>query len=268
MNGDFPPTPSVQKEAAQEAEPEQFQLPELPGYRHIALNTQAPPFDDINVRKAVIANSDREALRNTRGGPLLGPVATHYISPGFPGFEESGGLEGFGLDFLANPNGDPELAAEYMKKAGFESGKCEGSECEISMVGDNIPPGKKTAEVFKGQLEELGFKVNFRPVDHAIMYTRFCSVPEQQPPGLPERRLDPGLQGPAGDARRAVLRADHRPGEQLQLAAARRARRSTRRSKRRGWSRTRTSARRRGPRSTSSSASRRRPSHGSGSTIP
>jgi peptide/nickel transport system substrate-binding protein len=53
------------------------------------------------------------------------------------------------------------------------------------MVGDNIVPGKDTAEVFKGQLEELGFKVNFRPVDHAIMYTRFCSVPEQEPQVCP-----------------------------------------------------------------------------------
>ena len=144
----------------------------------------------------MIANSDREALRNTRGGPLVGPVATHYISPGFPGFEEAGGLEGFDLDFLANPNGDPELAAEYMRKAGFESGKCEGSECEVSMVGDNIPPGRDTAEVFKGQLEELGFKVNFRPVDHTIMYTRFCSVPEQQPEVCPNVGWVPDFRDP------------------------------------------------------------------------
>ena len=33
------------------------------GNRYIALNTAEPPFDDINVRKAVIANSDRVALR-------------------------------------------------------------------------------------------------------------------------------------------------------------------------------------------------------------
>ena len=181
VSGDFPPPKQVLKEAAQGAEEGQLQLPILPGYRHISMRTDQPPFDDINVRKAVIANSDREALRNTRGGPLVGEVATHYISPGFPGFEEGGGTEGPDLDFLANPNGDPELAAEYMKKAGFESGKCEGPECEVSMVGDNIPPGRDTAEVFKGQIEELGFKVNFQPVDHAIMYTRFCSVPEQEP---------------------------------------------------------------------------------------
>ena len=191
VSGDFPPPKAVLKEAAQEGGPGQLQLPELPGYRHISMRTDEPPFDDINVRKAVIANSDREALRNTRGGPLIGTVATHYISPGFPGFEEAGGLEGPNLDFIADPNGDPELAAKYMKKAGFKSGKCEGSECEISMVGDNIPPGKDTAEVFKSQLEDLGFKVDFRPVDHQIMYTRFCSVPAQEPEVCPNVGVAP-----------------------------------------------------------------------------
>ena len=181
ISGDFPIPKELIEQASQDYEPGQVAIPTLPGSRYVALNSAEPPFDDINVRKAVIANSDREALRNTRGGPLVGLVATHYINPGFPGFEEAGGLEGPDLDFLANPNGDPELAAEYMKKAGYESGKCEGSECELTMVGDNITPGKDTAEVFRAQLEELGFKVSFQPVDHTIMYTRFCSVPEQQP---------------------------------------------------------------------------------------
>ena len=39
-----------------------------------------------------------------------------------------------------------------MKKAGFESGKCEGSDCSITMVGDNSPPGSNTAQVVKDQL--------------------------------------------------------------------------------------------------------------------
>jgi peptide/nickel transport system substrate-binding protein len=196
VSGDFPPPKEVLKEAAETAAPEQLQLPPLAGFRHIALNTQEPPFDDENVRKAVVANADREALRNTRGGPLVGQVANGYISPGFPGFEESGGLEGFdNLDFLQSPTGDPELAAEYMKKAGFDSGKCEG-DCEVTMVGDNIPPGKDTAEVFQGQLEDLGFKVNFQPVDHSIMYTRFCSVPEQEPQVCPNVGWIPDFRDP------------------------------------------------------------------------
>lgn len=185
VNGDFTTPPSAIKDAATEGEPGQLTLTPSGGNRYIAMNTQVAPFDDINVRKAVIANANRTDLRNTRGGELTGPVATHYLPPEFPGFEEAGGFEGSGLDFLANPEGDPELAAEYMKKAGFESGKCEGAVCEIVMVGDDSPPGSDTAEVAQSQMEELGFDVNLQKVTHDIMYTKFCSVPENAPQVCP-----------------------------------------------------------------------------------
>ena len=42
------------------------------GTRYIALNTTVKPFDNVNVRKAVIAGIDRNALRQTRGGTALG----------------------------------------------------------------------------------------------------------------------------------------------------------------------------------------------------
>jgi peptide/nickel transport system substrate-binding protein len=185
VNGDFGAPPSVIKQAATSGEDGQLQLAPTGGNRYIALNTQDPPFDDINVRKAVIAGSNRTDLRNTRGGELVGPVATHYLPPEFPGFEQAGGLEGTGLDYLANPDGDLEVSAAYFKKAGMSSGKCEGSDCEITMVGDDAPPGSDTAEVFKSQLEEMGFKVNFQKVTHDIMYTKFCSVPENAPDVCP-----------------------------------------------------------------------------------
>jgi peptide/nickel transport system substrate-binding protein len=187
VSGDFPPSPTVVQDIAQgdKYDPEQMAVTPSGGNRYIALNTQEPPFDDINVRKAVIANSDRVALRNTRGGELFGPVMNHMIPPLIPGFEEAGGLEApEGLDFLASDTGDPDLAADYMKKAGFDSGKCEG-DCDITMVGDDAPPGRDTATVFKDQLEELGFTVQFQPVEHSLMYTKFCSIPDQQPDVCP-----------------------------------------------------------------------------------
>ena len=188
VSGDFPPSPTVVKEVAQGTKYDTSQMTATPsgGNRYIALNTTEAPFDDINVRKAVIANSDRVALRNTRGGELFGPVMNHFLPPLIPGFEEAGGLNApEGLDFLQTPTGDPQLAAEYMKKAGFKSGKCEGSDCSITMVGDDAAPGKNTATVFQDQLEQLGFKVNFQPVEHSLMYTKYCSVPSQQPDVCP-----------------------------------------------------------------------------------
>ena len=184
VNGDFGAPPSVVKQAATSGEEGQLTLTPAGGNRYIALNTQQPPFDDINLRKAVIAGSNRTDLRNTRGGELVGPVATHYLPPDFPGFEEAGGLEGSGLDYLANPDGDPEVSAKYFEAAGMSSGKCEG-DCDITMVGDDSPPGSDTAEVFKNQLEEMGFTVNFQKVTHDIMYTKFCSVPKNAPDVCP-----------------------------------------------------------------------------------
>jgi peptide/nickel transport system substrate-binding protein len=185
VNGDFTTPPSAIKQAVQSGEEGQLTLTASGGNRYVALNTSRPPFDDVNVRKAVVANSNRTDLRNTRGGELTGPVASHYLPPDFPGFEEAGGLEGPDLDFMANPDGDPEVAAEYMKKAGYSSGKCTGSDCEITMVGDDSPPGSDTATVVKSQLEQLGFKVNFQKVTHDIMYTKFCSTPSNAPDVCP-----------------------------------------------------------------------------------
>jgi peptide/nickel transport system substrate-binding protein len=148
------------------------------GTRWIALNSTQKPFDDVNVRKAVIAGFDREALLLTRGGKEVGPIANHFIPPGIPGHEESGGLKGDPkFDFMQNPKGDMALAAEYFKKAGFASGKYEGDE-ELLVIATNADPGKQTAAVAQEQFEKLGFKLNFRSVPQDTLYTKFCGVPK------------------------------------------------------------------------------------------
>ena len=180
VNGDITPPPTVQQEAAGQAEEGQMVASVSGGNRYIALNTQEAPFDDINVRKAVVAQADRTALRNTRGGELVGAVATHFLMPGMPGFEEAGGIEGGGQDYVSSPTGDPEVAANYMREAGYDSGQCEG-DCRITLVGDGASPDKETTEVFVGAVEELGFEVDVRNVARDVMYTRFCNVPDQMP---------------------------------------------------------------------------------------
>jgi peptide/nickel transport system substrate-binding protein len=180
VNGDITPPPAVIQDAAESAEPGQMVASPSGGNRYIALNTQEPPFDNLDLRKAILAASNRTALRNTRGGELIGGVANHFIPPGIPGFEEAGGVEGTGVDFLANPDGDMAVAEEYMRAAGFESGQCEG-DCRVTIVGDGASPDKETTEVFVGTLEELGFEANVQNVARDVMYTRFCNVPDQMP---------------------------------------------------------------------------------------
>ena len=147
------------------------------GGRWISMNTTVKPFDDINVRKAVIAGFDRNALLLTRGGKLVGDIATHFLPPGIAGFEEAGGNKGTGVDFLSVDGKPlPELSAEYFKAAGYASGKYEGTE-KILMVGSNAGVAAKTAEVAKENLERMGFKVQMRLVQQQTMYTRYCNTP-------------------------------------------------------------------------------------------
>jgi peptide/nickel transport system substrate-binding protein len=149
-------------------------------YRYIALNTRVKPFDNVNVRKAISAAFDRTALRQAFGGPLTGDIPTHWIPPGQPGFDEAGGTQGPGDDFMAKPGGDMALAAEYMKKAGYPSGKYDGNQT-FNAVSDSATQQKNVGEVAQEQFKKLGFNVKTRYVVRNTMYTKFCQVPKNEP---------------------------------------------------------------------------------------
>jgi peptide/nickel transport system substrate-binding protein len=147
----------------------------------ISMDTSRPPFDDVDVRKAVIAGFDRTAARQQRGGEALGPIAQHLIPPDMAGFEESGGVDGWvdEMDWLAKPEGDRAKSAEYFEQAGFASGKYEGGE-ELLLVADNSEPEKSIAQITEQQLNEMGFKTKLRLVTRDTMIARFCTVPDSE----------------------------------------------------------------------------------------
>src|SRR3954453_12683225 len=176
VNGDFSPDPTILKQVVTKQK-DQLTLVPNGGGRWVAMNTTIKPFDDVNVRRAVIAGFDREAMRLTRGGQLIGDIPTHFIPPGMPGFDQAGGLAGPGIDFYSKPDGDPQLSAEYFKKAGYTSGKYEGTQ-ELLMVGTSEGVAQKAAEVAKENFEKMGFKVRLRLVTQDSMYTKFCNVPK------------------------------------------------------------------------------------------
>jgi peptide/nickel transport system substrate-binding protein len=178
-SGDIEPPARELKRLLQTNKPELSAVPGG-GWRAISLDTSRPPFDDLDVRKAVIAGFDRTAVRQQRGGEALGPVAQHWIPPGMAGFEESNGTEGWQeFDWMRKPEGDRALSAEYFKKAGFASGKYEGSET-LLLVADNAEPDKSIAEITERQLNEMGFKTKLRLVTRDTMLTRFCQVPASE----------------------------------------------------------------------------------------
>ena len=179
-SGEIEP-PASQLERLLESNKSELSVVPGGGWRMISMDTSRPPFDDIDVRKAVIAGFNRAAARQQRGGEALGPIAQHLIPPGMAGFEESNGENGWvdEMDWLASEEGDRAKSAEYFKKAGMASGKYEGDE-EILIAGDNAEPDKSIAQITEQQLNEMGFKTNLRLLTRDTMFTKFCGASKSE----------------------------------------------------------------------------------------
>lgn len=147
------------------------------GNRFVAVNTERGPFSDVNARRAFAAALNRVAMRTQRGGAHVGDIATHFLPPAVPGFQQAGGVAGPGADYLGKPAGDPVLAARYMRKAGFPSGKAGGR--AVTVLGPSDPPARDTTQVVRDALASLGFHVNQRLYDQQTLLTRYCGVPEE-----------------------------------------------------------------------------------------
>jgi peptide/nickel transport system substrate-binding protein len=176
VNGDFGPTPAVIQQALA-TKPSQISITPNPTYRAVSMNTTLEPFTNLNVRKAVIAAFDRNALLLSRGGTVQGTAAWAYIPPGTPGFRESGGFHPPArFDYMAHFGGDLALAQSYMRKAGYPSGRYTGSAHPL-LVGISGGVTQKAAEITQAQLARLGIHVKLRLTTGDAYMSEFCGVP-------------------------------------------------------------------------------------------
>jgi peptide/nickel transport system substrate-binding protein len=176
------PAPVVKQALARHRD----QIAFVPGgaYRFVAINTTIKPFDNLDVRRAVVAAADRRALQLSRGGEAAGTLATHFLPLDFPGHAEAGGTRGTGADFLAHPRGDMAVASRYMLAAKRKDpglpidarGRWTGTK-PLLMVASDVDPGRKTGEVAQAQVEKLGFRIKFRTASQAALGTKFCGLP-------------------------------------------------------------------------------------------
>ncbi|HEY4825654.1 MAG TPA: ABC transporter substrate-binding protein [Solirubrobacteraceae bacterium] len=174
LMADGPPASVLQ--SAYETKKTQLSVAPL-GIYYAALNTTAPPFNNLNLRKAAIAVQNRSAYLLARGGQLVGHVATHFIYPEVPGFAQAGGNAGFGEDFVSHPDGDMTVACKYMKLAGYPNCKYTGSYGQygsVLIVGSNIAPGPQEMQIVQSGLNALGFKTTIKAVPQQTMYSKFC----------------------------------------------------------------------------------------------
>jgi peptide/nickel transport system substrate-binding protein len=145
------------------------------GDRYVAINNSNGPFKNVNLRKALWAATDREALNRLRGGKTVADLMTHFLWNGISGFEEAGGFPGPQVDYNVHPQGDMKVAEKYMKLAGYPSGKYTGSQT-VQVVGDTSAPANNVAEAVNQTLKNLGFKTKLNLVEHTVMYSKYCGV--------------------------------------------------------------------------------------------
>jgi peptide/nickel transport system substrate-binding protein len=153
-----------------------------------SLNTTIKPFDNVNVRRAAIAITDRFALRKIAGGAYIGPIAQSYIPPGLPGFDQSGGLKGFAdFDWMQHPDGgSADVAKKYMllaKKDGVPvdaNGKYTGN-AQLAAVVAGVPDSVRAAESLQSDLAKIGLNIKIRQVPQDTLYTKFLGVPKNEP---------------------------------------------------------------------------------------
>jgi peptide/nickel transport system substrate-binding protein len=176
LMADGPPAPVLK--TAFQTKKSQLSIAPLGNY-YASLNTQVPPFDNENLRRAAVAAANRQAYLLARGGQLVGKVATHFLGPTDPAFEAAGAEQGFGLDFLKNPAGDMNVAKKYMKLAGYPSGKYTGKGT-VLIVGSNSDPGPKEMQIVQSGLQALGFKTTIKAVPQQTMYSKFCGYVKAQ----------------------------------------------------------------------------------------
>jgi peptide/nickel transport system substrate-binding protein len=168
VGGDIsPPLRELRRELR--ARPGQFRFVSSGLVTFATLNTSLAPFDDADVRRAVVAGFDRRAVLRQAGGRLAGQVATHFIPPDVPGFAEAGGQRGPGLDFVSRPEGSRRVAARYLRRAGFEGGRYTGRR-PVVVVVPRDEGGRRLGRHTRRQLERLGFRVRLRAlqVDRAF----------------------------------------------------------------------------------------------------
>jgi peptide/nickel transport system substrate-binding protein len=172
------PAQSIVKEAY-EHYPQQITFTPGSGTYYTALDNAHGPFANANLRRAVWAALDREALVKVRGGKLVAAPMTHFLYPEVAGFQAAGGAAGPKLDYNEHPEGDMAVATKYMKLAGYPGGRYTGGKT-VQVVGVTGEPEAGTAQIVDQALQSLGFKTHLSLVTKAVMYEKYCGVPSQQ----------------------------------------------------------------------------------------
>jgi ABC-type transport system substrate-binding protein len=121
------------------------------------MNTERAPFDRVEVRRAVVAAIDREAVAKIRPGSIR--PASRLVPPAVPGFDPSPGQR---FDYAA--------ALDHMARAGFPydpATKKGGWPAEIDFVTNGGTFDQEAAEIYQQQLARIGIRIHIKTLSYA-----------------------------------------------------------------------------------------------------
>lgn len=143
------------------------------------MNVLVPPFDDVNVRKAVQYVVNKDALRRIAGGPEVGDIAGSVFVPGVIGGLNTG-YDPYGSE---GARGDVEAAKAAMAESKYDSdgdGICDAPECEnVLTVSEESTTNQRGVQIWRDSLEQIGITLDNKPLALGAMYAR-CEDPAAQ----------------------------------------------------------------------------------------
>ena len=146
--------------------PAQVHVSSTAGVHFIVLNTEVPPFDDVDVRRAMNFAVDRDRVAEIFGGGVLSPLAScQTIPPNFPGYEP---YCPYTLD--PGPGGDGSWTAPDMEEAQRLVDRSGTNGMRVVLEYDPVEgaflgPGLGDyGDYIIELLEDLGYRGSVRPV--------------------------------------------------------------------------------------------------------
>jgi ABC-type transport system substrate-binding protein len=116
---------------------------------YITLNVKIPPFDNVDVRKAVNMAINKERITQVINGRAV--PATQPLPPSMPGYTE--GYAGYAYD--------PDAAKALLADAGF----ADGFETELFVM--NTDPNPRIAQAIQQDLSKIGIKASIQSLAQA-----------------------------------------------------------------------------------------------------
>jgi peptide/nickel transport system substrate-binding protein len=146
-----PPPPERYAEVRDRYEGTQFREEPTISIYYFWMNTQAPPFDDPRVRRAVNYAVDGEALERIFAGTLK--ATQQVLPPLMPGYQKY------------------ELYPHNLAKAKKLIAEADPADREITVWTFNLAPSDEAGEYYEQVLRQLGFETKLKIVDFTNYFT-------------------------------------------------------------------------------------------------